>query len=46
VGAVIGNAIFKNYIVIYQNCVIGSNEQGEYPEFREPHLKISNIDFR
>ncbi len=35
VGTVIGNAKFSNYLVIYQNCSIGSDESGIYPEFGE-----------
>jgi len=35
VGTVLGNARYKNYFAVYQNCTIGANEKGEYPVFSE-----------
>lgn len=35
VGTVIGNARYGNYFTVYQNCTIGSGEDGIYPEFGE-----------
>ena len=35
VGSVIGNASYKNYFAVYQNCTVGSTEFGRYPEFDE-----------
>ena len=32
-GTVIGNARFGGHFCIYQNCTVGSNEAGDYPEF-------------
>jgi serine O-acetyltransferase len=33
VGTVLGNATYGNYFVAYQNCGIGSLEDGQYPVF-------------
>jgi serine O-acetyltransferase len=33
VGSVVGNAVFNDYLVIYQNCTIGSSVSGVYPKF-------------
>ncbi len=35
VGTVLGNAKYGNYFAVYQNCAIGSDEDGIYPEFGE-----------
>jgi serine O-acetyltransferase len=35
VGTVIGNAKYSDYFVIYQNCGVGSDEDGKYPSFGE-----------
>lgn len=32
-GTVIGNARFGGHFCIYQNCTVGSNEAGDYPDF-------------
>lgn len=32
-GTVIGHARFAGHFCIYQNCTVGSNESGDYPEF-------------
>lgn len=40
-GSVIGNARFNNYLVIYQNCTIGSDENEDYPVFGEQVLMYS-----
>jgi serine O-acetyltransferase len=33
VGTVLGNATYGNYLVAYQNCAVGSLENGTYPVF-------------
>lgn len=33
VGTVLGNAQYGNYFVAYQNCTVGSLEDGRYPSF-------------
>ena len=34
-GTVLGNAKYKNYFAVYQNCVVGANSDGIYPELGE-----------
>lgn len=33
VGTVLGNARYRNYFIVYQNCTIGSTSDGIYPKF-------------
>jgi len=33
VGTVLGNARYRDYFVVYQNCSIGSTTDGAYPQF-------------
>jgi serine O-acetyltransferase len=40
IGTIIGNAIFRDYLVVYQNCTIGSNNN-QYPEFGEGTILFS-----
>ena len=40
-GTVIGNAVYKNYTVFYQNVAIGSTAEGIYPQFGEKTLFYS-----
>ncbi len=34
-GTVLGHARFGNYFCVYQNCTVGSDESGNFPEFGE-----------
>lgn len=34
-GTVLGRAKYKNYFAVFQNCVVGANEEGVYPDFGE-----------
>lgn len=34
-GTILGNAVYQNYLVIYQNCTIGATHRGVYPTFGE-----------
>lgn len=40
-GSVIGNASYKNYLIIYQNVTIGSNPDGKYPVLSEKLILYS-----
>lgn len=42
VGTVIGNADYSNYLVVYQNCTIGS-DAGKYPRFGEGVILYSRV---
>lgn len=42
VGTVIGNAEYRDYLVVYQNCTIGS-EAGRYPRFGEGVVLNSRV---
>ncbi len=33
VGTILGNAVYDDYFIVYQNCTIGANQQGIYPVF-------------
>ena len=33
VGTVLGNAKYGNYFAVYQNCSVGSDNEGNYPQF-------------
>ena len=35
IGTILGNAKYSNYFVAYQNCTVGSTEDGIYPSFDE-----------
>jgi serine O-acetyltransferase len=41
VGTVLGNAIYGNYFVAYQNCAVGSLEDGGYPVFAGENVLFS-----
>lgn len=42
VGTVLGNATYGNYFVAYQNCGIGSLEDGRYPVFEGETVLFAN----
>lgn len=41
VGTVLGNAQYSNYFIAYQNCTVGSVNDGEYPIFGENTILYS-----
>jgi len=43
IGTVIGNASFDDYLVIYQNCTIGSGHEGIYPSFSRGTILYSGV---
>lgn len=43
IGTVIGNASFDDYLVIYQNCTIGSGHEGVYPSFSKGTILYSGV---
>lgn len=43
IGTVIGNASFDDYLVIYQNCTIGSGHEGIYPHFSRGTILYSGV---
>ena len=43
IGTVIGNASFDDYLVIYQNCTIGSGHEGIYPSFGRGAILYSGV---
>lgn len=34
-GTVLGNARYRDYFIVYQNCTVGSSVAGRYPRFEE-----------
>ena len=43
VGTVLGNATYGNYFVSYQNCGIGSLEDGSYPVFEGENVIFARV---
>lgn len=40
-GTVLGNAGYKDYFMVYQNCTVGSTSDGIYPQFDEGTVLFS-----